>query len=663
MNRVAASLSYLVIYNATLTAPENTADDDEDAQENAQILFYTASERAVSRDRMLRQVGLARALVNFTETFAGGAMCENVHAQGKRLVMLQPEPDFWLHASVAVAKTPRPAPLKSKAGESSSSSPQSPPMQHHEHSVHDAALRAHLLRGYEDFKLLHGTFASILAQPNGRQTLERQLERFFTVWAWKWDVESSETLREHLGLPTHPQSKILSPLVEEYCSELPEGDCAVVVTSTNVIPNPSTSTAPLPHSLIRHLISLSPAPTPVAVPTRALQTRRSRLNSKPHNAAKGGTLGFLTNTLHMPSVSMGSMDMTKWNWSGYLTFGARGSTIAAASAEKTTTPDKAATAPPATTLPTTDSSTAPVVPSGLRVQVEAEVDSKSLLDALGDDPPSEAPADEEASDATPITLPDTNTDAASPESSSAAEPESDQHPSPAVAAPDPPLAVTTPALDTTVAEQPRIPDQQIVDSPIQTMLPPPPPQIEFSSFTAFLPASAQLVKRKVYFLSTDGFTAAVVRPLRTETPFERTDDSNVADLVPRTVKLLHDLRAAIDREPTQSQSPPPPTSKTLPTKHLLTLRDGTTMEGSSGFNLTSPYFFDCERTLDVDAESEEIFSRTTNPARWFVLHRGDGAVSGDGDRGDLLYLEDARKEASLIDVADEVATVRRRYAM
>ena len=42
-------------------------EDDEDAEEQAQILFYTARERAVSRDRMLRQVGLAKALVNFSE--------------------------------------------------------------------------------------------------------------------------------------------------------------------------------------------------------------------------------------------------------------------------------------------------------------------------------------------------------------------------------------------------------------------------------------------------------------------------------------------------------------------------------------------------------------------------------------------------------------------
>jgi hypothetical protein len=41
--------------------------DDEDAEEQAHILFYTSKEQAVSRDRMLRQVGLAKALVNFSE--------------------------------------------------------------------------------------------------------------------------------------------------------------------------------------------------------------------------------------------------------------------------------------------------------------------------------------------------------------------------------------------------------------------------------------------------------------------------------------------------------------------------------------------------------------------------------------------------------------------
>ena len=69
MSRAPASLSYLVIYNPSLRAADahGSSDDDEDAHERAQILFYTASERAVSRDRMLRQVGLAQALISFTE--------------------------------------------------------------------------------------------------------------------------------------------------------------------------------------------------------------------------------------------------------------------------------------------------------------------------------------------------------------------------------------------------------------------------------------------------------------------------------------------------------------------------------------------------------------------------------------------------------------------
>ena len=67
MSRIPASLLYLTVYNPTLRPTGPIPDGDEDAEEQAQILFYTSKERAVSRDRMLRQVGLAKALVNFTE--------------------------------------------------------------------------------------------------------------------------------------------------------------------------------------------------------------------------------------------------------------------------------------------------------------------------------------------------------------------------------------------------------------------------------------------------------------------------------------------------------------------------------------------------------------------------------------------------------------------
>lgn len=70
MARIPPSLSYLTIYNSALR-PIESVPEDEDAEEQAQILFHTSKERAISRDRMLRQVGLAKALVNFSQCVTG----------------------------------------------------------------------------------------------------------------------------------------------------------------------------------------------------------------------------------------------------------------------------------------------------------------------------------------------------------------------------------------------------------------------------------------------------------------------------------------------------------------------------------------------------------------------------------------------------------------
>ena len=84
-------------------------------------------------------------------------------------------------------------------------------------SVHDNALHADILKGYERFKvsegfvlgqrrslytlylqLTHGSFTSILANL-GQQALELQLERFFTVWAWSWNLEDGHNFGESFG--------------------------------------------------------------------------------------------------------------------------------------------------------------------------------------------------------------------------------------------------------------------------------------------------------------------------------------------------------------------------------------------------------------------------------------------------------------------------------
>lgn len=128
-----------------------------------------------------------------------------------------------------VAKTPRPTPAthknkdrkgKAKGKENEKEQQQSARTMlydYHDGSVHDIALRTHFERGYEEFKvgctyrrvqgvllsylqLLHGTFSSIMSSL-GQQALELQLERFFTVWAWKWDTEDDD-FATHLGTGT-----------------------------------------------------------------------------------------------------------------------------------------------------------------------------------------------------------------------------------------------------------------------------------------------------------------------------------------------------------------------------------------------------------------------------------------------------------------------------
>ena len=193
--RIPPSLDFLVIYNKSLTAPPETVpDDDDDAQEEAHILFYTCRQRAVTRDRTQRQVGLAKALASFSEQVqedwftnlrplltynrmfngngtgtgtTGAAMSagygyETVHSMKSRLVMVTPEEHYTIHAvglSIGVNINTAHPPAQSvnlaytswthkgKDGKSETR------YQYHEDSLHDSVLRLGLLHAYDEFKV------------------------------------------------------------------------------------------------------------------------------------------------------------------------------------------------------------------------------------------------------------------------------------------------------------------------------------------------------------------------------------------------------------------------------------------------------------------------------------------------------------------------------
>ncbi|EJU03819.1 hypothetical protein DACRYDRAFT_105976 [Dacryopinax primogenitus] len=228
-----AHLTHLAIYNPTLLPTEaqlQAAEDSDDAYELAHIVFYSSHEGTVSRDRMLRQVGLAKALVNFAGMFETSPLDTNVHSQKKRLITFSPEQDWWLHAAFDLERMQKPSTDKGKAKEKEKKEKEKSldkeksrgtPVEdkgdwEYKDELDDDVLKATLVGGYDEFKLRHGTFSDVL-HAKDRPDLERELERFFTVWASKWDLAAPASPTDNPpALPPQPQRAIIPPLYDVF---------------------------------------------------------------------------------------------------------------------------------------------------------------------------------------------------------------------------------------------------------------------------------------------------------------------------------------------------------------------------------------------------------------------------------------------------------------
>ena len=317
------------------------------------------------------------------------------------------------------------------------------------------------------------------------------------------------SLQDHFGMRVHPLTRSLAPLVEGFETHLPPDVLAVVATATHIVP---TSSSPsIPPSLMRHLISVSPTYESEAATAKQLAARRSRLNIRPPGGGSapagktGGTMNFF-NTLsmpsmsmpamNMPSVNMGPMDVTKWNWSGYLTFG---------SSKNSSTPPPAinAVSNPTVYVSSEETTAATPSPSGSRVEVHAPVDSKALSDALSQDASSKPEHSNEADADTTHDVQDATKESEANGDAPASTPSPSPLPSPL-------------PIDTAIEANSNPAATSLVTSPTETA----PVRHEFAVLNAYLPASSLsasldapgLIRRKVYHLSVsfcdfDVFTA------------------------------------------------------------------------------------------------------------------------------------------------------------
>ncbi|KAG9103844.1 hypothetical protein FRC07_009913, partial [Ceratobasidium sp. 392] len=313
MSRVPAALAYLVIYNPTLQPnPEDSTEgrDEDDVTEQAHILFYTARERAVSRDRILRQVGLAKALANFAEMFTSQPGFDNVHSQKSRLVMVSPEPNFWIHACVNLAKTP-----KATATKSGPNTDASEDFDYHTNSLNDDILRTQLMQTFQAFKLQYGGFSQIM-QSDGVRALERRIESFFTPWAWQWNLGTTPEFGAYLGLPIHPLKKQLSPHINEYVSHVSSTPTLILSPPHIITASTLTPISPLP-PLARFLEHFVPPPKPKPPLPTPPPANQSGTSTPIHMLAASGNA--VTKYITKPAAQV--VDPRNWSWPTYMTFG------------------------------------------------------------------------------------------------------------------------------------------------------------------------------------------------------------------------------------------------------------------------------------------------------------------------------------------------------
>ncbi|KAF8906236.1 hypothetical protein CPB84DRAFT_1813866 [Gymnopilus junonius] len=643
MNRIPPNLLYLTIYNPTLKPSGPIEGDSEDAEEQAHILFYTSRERAVSRDRMLRQIGLAKALINFAELFNSDNPCDNVHSQSSRMIMVSPEPNFWIHAVSSIYTSPieivdskNKSKSESKPTDKGKEKETSPVYEYDDGSVHDSALRAHILQGYERFKLTHGSFTSIMSNL-GQQALELQLERFWTVWAWSWDLEKKIEFGEDLGPLLHPCFSAVIPILNEFSNNLSIKTTPVALSRKHIIPSSRYTEGRYPAALAAHLSSMIPPVQPsrssdtlntLASSVDTIKGKRSSESKSAPNTNAASSVGFLG----IPSVTV-NMDPKKWNWPGYLTFG-KGSSAK----------------PPVDKLPGTepkdsqDAGSVSTVKEQEASRLQVEVNAEDLEDAMTSDSLSTASKPRNSSNVV--------------EGGEIAErPELN----------DPPAAIVH-STEADVMLKPT--DSKALSSNLSNLseemkFPSPPPYSEFTMTNLNLSSAQDPTSTKRvaihYFIRTE-FMLALINNQDDAAVDEDDDAADLQIASEKATKLLDDLESTIYHSSLQNLTDSlPSATKILQTQDRYLISTGQYTHGSPDFSSTSSHLFNARAILDLDHTYTEVFSRGQNPQHWHIVKRGMSStqIHGSENAGheEAVFMEVFRKEASLTDVDNVLVAV------
>ncbi|KAI0472873.1 hypothetical protein GGR56DRAFT_586869 [Xylariaceae sp. FL0804] len=193
---VPAQLGFLAIYNPSLSATDDTLDD--------QIVYYasvnTQSQKRRNRTRgkptddlsqderneRLRQIGLAQGMVDFSRGFADGKPVDTIETEKSRVVLHELEPGWWMLASIDLTKVPLPPRL------AASTPPKDDADDNFEYTSRElksaSLLTQDLLRAHSVFLLHHGASLSALFVRSRRTKFVSLLGRYWDLFLSTWDV-------------------------------------------------------------------------------------------------------------------------------------------------------------------------------------------------------------------------------------------------------------------------------------------------------------------------------------------------------------------------------------------------------------------------------------------------------------------------------------------
>lgn len=130
--------------------------------------------------------------------------------------------------------------------------------------------------------------------------------------------------------------------------------------------------------------------------------------------------------------------------------------------------------------------------------------------------------------------------------------------------------------------------------------------------------------------------------------------NDVEALASQTSQLLEEIDVTLSEDAQRTlDSSLPSATKILQPRDAHLMKSHDYILGGTGMSSLTDHLYDAKELLERQPNTVEVFSRGLSPQHWHVVHREDG-------RGEI-YLQVARKEASLSDVDNVVQKLYKSY--